>query len=115
MILPIPIVADGDLIFHAGKSAVLIYGETKKEHLENSKYRYFKLGPEKVQERTMYDHVGVKNCIFDEDEQKVEEKISKGRKTLNAATGLGIRKNGITMMAGNIIFLGCSYPNSNFW
>ena len=52
-------------------------------------------GPDIVCGKNSYDHVRVKNCIFDDDSQGVEEKISKGRKTLNAATGLGIRKNGV--------------------
>ena len=32
------------------------------------------------------------------------ERLSKARKTLNAATGLGIRKSGLTMATCNIIF-----------
>ena len=100
--------------FNASKSAVLIYGEKKKEHKINSLNRYFKLGPDIVQEKSSYDHVGVKNCIFDDDGQKVEEKVSQGRKTLNAATGLGIRKNGITMMSGNIIFWAVVAPTVTF-
>ena len=82
--------------FNAKKSAVLVYGETKKQHDRNSLNRVFKLGPEKVPEKFEYDHVGVKSCIFVSN-SRVTEKISKARRTLNASSGLGVRKNGLCM------------------
>ena len=43
--------------FIASKSVVLIYGESKNSHLLNSRNGVFKLGPDKVPEKTSYDHV----------------------------------------------------------
>ena len=93
---------------------MLLYGETRNVYKKNVGNRHFKLGPDVVCEKSSYDHVGVKNCIFDDDCHSVEEKISKGRKTLNASTGLGIRKNGINMMTGNIIFWSVVVPTVTF-
>ena len=42
--------------------------------------------------------------IFGDCTERVEEKISKGRKTLNASTGQGIRRNGLNMNTCNVIF-----------
>ena len=83
--------------FNAKKSAILVYGETRRENLEARKFRMFKLGGERVNERLEYDHVGVKACTLADDNERVSEKISKGRRVLNATSGLGIRKNGLTM------------------
>ena len=90
--------------FNAKKSAVLVHGESKQEHIEASRFRTFKLGKNKVDEKLEYDHVLVKACILAGDNSKVEEKIGKGRKTLNATSGLGIRKNVLSMKTCNLIF-----------
>ena len=91
-----------------------MYGESRKEHEKGVKYREFKLGNEKVEERCEYDHVGVKACIFNDNNSRVEEKIGKGRKTLNAASGLGIRKCGITLKTCNLIFWMVVIPTLTF-
>ena len=90
--------------FNASKSAVLVFGEDKKTNDFNKKHRVFRLGKEWVKEKKCYDHVGVKMSIFGDCTERVEEKISKGRKTLNASTGLGIRRNGLNMNTCNVIF-----------
>ena len=90
--------------FNASKSAVLVFGEDKKTNMNNSKYRAFRLGSDGVKEKVTYDHVGVKMRIFSGNVTRVEEKISKGRKTLNASSGLGLRKNGLNMGTCSIIF-----------
>ena len=100
--------------FNAKKSAILVYGETKKEHEIGSKFRTFRLGRDKVGERSEYDHVGIKACIFKDDNQRIEEKLSKGRRTLNAASGLGIRKNGLTLKTCNLIFWTIVIPTVTF-
>ena len=100
--------------FNAKKSAVQVYGETKVENTRNVPYREFKLGTDKVPEKETYDHVGVKACVFDNDDTRVTEKISKGRCTLNATTGLGIRKNGLSMAVCNIIFWAVVVPIITF-
>ena len=100
--------------FIAKKSAVLVYGESKTEHTKHVKFREFKLGPEKVHERENYDHVGVKASIYHNDTSCISEKICKGRRTLNASTGLGIRRNGINMNVCNIIFWAVVIPIITF-
>ena len=45
---------------------------------------------------------------------RVEEKISKGRKTLNSSSGLGLRKNGLNMGTCNIIFWQVMVPTVTF-
>ena len=93
---------------------MLVYGESKSNYHINSKARTFKLGNEKVPEKVTYDHVGVKASIFANDESRINEKLSKGRCTLNAITGLGIRKRGLSMKVCNF-FLDYSHSHSHFW
>ena len=100
--------------FNASKSAVMVFGEEKKQYNINKEHRVFRLGQERVKEKETYDHVGVKICLFDDNTTRVEEKISKGRKTLNASTGLGIRKNGLNMGTCNIIFWQVVVPTVTF-
>ena len=90
--------------FNAKKSAVLVYREVLKTYQKSHDLRHFKLGPDRVHERREYGHVGVKNCDDQESEICVKEKIEKGRKALNASSGIGIRKNGISIAAANLIY-----------
>ena len=90
--------------FNARKSGVLVFGETNKEHLQNSKNRSFRLGPDMVKEKTNYDHVGLNVSIFTGDEYGIVERLSKARRTLNALTGLGIRKCGLTVATCSTLF-----------
>ena len=82
----------------------MVIGEDKKSNSINKEHRVFRLGREGVKEKEVYDHVGVKMSLFKENTSRVEEKILKGRETMNASTGLGIRRNGLNMMTCNIIF-----------
>ena len=100
--------------FNAKKSAILVYGDTKQEHIEAKKYRIFKLGGDRVEEKLEYDHVGVKACVIAQDNSRVEEKIGKGRRALNATSGLGIRKNGLSMRTCNLIFWTIVVPTLTF-
>ena len=100
--------------FNAKKSAVLIHGETKAEHTKHAKFRTFSLGTERVPEKENYDHVGVKASIYPNDDTCIKEKIGKGRRTLNATTGLGIRRNGLCMSVCNIIFWSVVIPIITF-
>ena len=90
--------------FNAEKSAVLVYGENDRERKVNSKQRFYRLGKAQVKERDLYDHVGVKVSVTGNDNVRTSEKISKGRKALNAATSLGIKRYGLTMQACSTIF-----------
>ena len=90
--------------YNARKSAILIYGEDKRTHDHSVQFRMFNLGGEKIPEKEHYDHVGIKACIYENNKLLVEEKISKGKKTLNASTGLGVRRKGLSMAVCNLIF-----------
>ena len=82
--------------------------------MEARKLRMFKLGGKRVNERMEYDHVGVKACTLSDDNERVDEKISKDRRVLNAASGLGIRNCGITMKTCNSIFWTIVIPTLTF-
>ena len=84
--------------YNAAKSAVLVFGETPKEHEIGKKYRMLKLGKERVPEKHTYDHVGVKNFLFYDYSERLDERISKSRRSLNSITSIGIKK-------------GCEYEN----
>ena len=92
----------------------MMFGEDRKINAINSKHRVFGLGKERVNEEASYDHVGVKMCIFNDDTTRIEEKISKGWKTLNASSGLGIWKNGLTLSTCNMIFWQVVVPTIAF-
>ena len=100
--------------FNASKSAVMMFGEDRKTNAINSKHRVFRLGKERVKEEASYDHVGVKMCIFNDDTTRIEEKISKGRKTLNASSDLGIQKNDLALSTCNMIFWQVVVPTITF-
>ena len=68
------------------------------------------LGEAKVLERLRYDHVGIRKSTNLNDVSGISERIAKARKTLNAATGLGIRRNGLTIATCNIIFWSLVVP-----
>ena len=100
--------------FNAAKSAVMVYGENSKVNMFNKKNRVFRLGSEGVKEKDTYDHVGVKMGLFPDDSSRAEEKISKGRKTLNASSGMGFRKNGLSMGTCNVIYWQVVIPTVTF-
>ena len=96
--------------FNAVKSAVLVYGEGRVDNMRNYKYRTFKLGSSQVKEKTHYDHVGVKAFIFPNTTDRTLDKVSKGRKTLNAVSSIGIKRNGVSIQACNTIFWSMVVP-----
>ena len=96
--------------FNAGKSAILVYGESKNEGKINSSNRSYSLGKDFVKEKVEYDHVGYKTCIHGDNPSRTVEKIKKGRRTLNASTGLGIRKGGLTLSTCNVIMWSVIIP-----
>ena len=100
--------------FNPKKSAVLVYGETQAEHRRNSQDRVYRLGPDNIKEKVEYDHLGLKNCISGNNDVRIKEKISKGRKALNAAAGLGLKPGGLTIKACSIIFWSMVIPILTF-
>ena len=99
--------------FNASKSAVMVFGEERKVNSVNIN-KVFRLGSEGVKEKCSYDHVGVKMRIFHDDTMRVEEKVSKGRKTLNASPGMGFRRNGLNMGTCNVIYWQVVIPTVTF-
>ena len=100
--------------FSAKKSGVLVFGENKREHQAGKNERFIMLGNERVEERENYDHVGFRACIFEDDLSGIEERSSKGRRALNAISGLGIRRNGLTIHACCVIFWSIVIPIATF-
>ena len=96
--------------FNTRKSGVLVFGESPKEHLENTMNRIFRLGSEKVGVKANYDHVGVNVSIVSGDNLVISERISKSQRTLNDLTDHGIRRCGFTMATCNIIFWSVVVP-----
>ena len=96
--------------YNAKKSAVMVYGETKREFEKGSKYRNFVLNGEKVPEKKEYDHVGVRNCLFQNFMPRTEDRISRGRRAFNAVSSIGIRKKGITMATCSILYWSILVP-----
>ena len=86
--------------FNPKKSAVLVYGESPRLNKSNSVHRYHKLGKEVIKEATSYDHLGLKNNCLRMNGKRIRERISKGRKALNAAAGLGLKPVGLTIHVG---------------
>ena len=100
--------------FNPKKSSVLVYGENHKENKINSQHRYYRLGKEVIKESISYDHLGLKNnCLLDNTE-RTKEKISKGRKALNAAAGLGLKPGGLSIRACGLIFWSMVVPIITF-
>ena len=100
--------------FNARKSGSLVVGENIRTHQRNAPYRRFNLGPATVREVVEYDHVGVKTSIFSDNCSGIDERISKARRALNASSGLGIRKNGLSIATCNIIFWSIVVPIATF-
>ena len=82
----------------------MVYGESKSEFRKGSKYRECSLCKEKVKETMAYDHVGIKNCLFHDYKPRTEERLSKGRRSFNAITNVGIKKKGISMKVCSTLF-----------
>ena len=100
--------------FNPAKSAVLVYGETDNENKENSRYRVFRLGGNQIKEKNTYDHLGLKNSRNGVNKDRLNEKVKKGRKALNAASGLGLKPGGLTIKACSILFWAMTVPIVTF-
>ena len=67
-----------------------------------------------MRERLSYDHVGVTACLYDDDASGIVGRISKARRALNAISGLGIRRNGLSMYTCCMIFWSIIVPIALF-
>ena len=90
--------------FNAGKSAVLVFGESNKDRKHGSENRMFMLGGKRVKERLYYEHVGIKTCVKGDTCVRTEERVTKARKALNASTNVGIRRGGLNLSTCNLIY-----------
>ena len=90
--------------FNAKKSAVLIFGETKRERKIGSENRVFSLGLEKVKEKLYYDHVGIKTCVQGDTHFRTDEKVAKARKVLNMSVAFGFKRVGLNISTSNLIY-----------
>ena len=68
-----------------------------------------------MREKLAYDHVGVTACLYENDADGVESRIAKARRAFNAITGLGIRRNGLSIATCNTIFWAIVSPITLFW
>ena len=100
--------------FNAGKSAILVYGESPPEGKLNSKFREYRLGKDRVQEKVSYDHVGLKNCTSKNNVERTSDKIKKGRRALNAASSIGLKPGGLSMRACSLLFWSLIVPMVTF-
>ena len=77
--------------FNGEKSGILVFGESRKEHLISSADRSFCCGFDKVAvgERDNCNHVGLNVAIFPENFQGISERISRVQMTFNALTAYG--------------------------
>ena len=100
--------------FNAKKSGVLIYGDDNVDNPGNRYMRHYRLGAAEVKESNFYDHVGIRASVDKFDISGIEDRLEKVRKTLNASTGLGIRKSGLTMATCNIIFWSLVVPSATY-
>ena len=71
----------GDIV-SMQKRGIFVYRENKSQNLCNPEFCTFRLGLDKVSERVNYDHVGVRACIYEDDDTGLEERVSKARRTL---------------------------------
>ena len=69
-------------------------------------WRLLYLIPEKVE----YDHVGLKDCLFNNSMPSTEDRISRGHRAFNAVAGIGIRRKGINMASCSILYWSIIVP-----
>ena len=100
--------------FNPKKSAILVFGESERVNKTNSNHRMYRLGEDPIKETQSYDHLGLKNNCMWQNKERTIEKISKGRKALNAASGLGLKPGGLSIKACGMIFWSLVIPIITF-
>ena len=71
---------------------------SQNEHKKGKKFRNLAIGSEKVPETVEYDHVGIKNCLFNNYSRRINDRLSKGRRAFHSVSGSGIRKKSIIIL-----------------
>ena len=82
----------------------MVYDENRNESKKFSEFWVLKLGQEKVFETDTYYHTGMKARLFHDFSKRMEEKISKRRRSLNVSTKIGIVKRSLSVWVGYTIF-----------
>ena len=100
--------------FNPKKSAVLVYGESLYERKRNAENRIYRLGKHQIKEQCKYEHLGLTNYVDESFNDRVQEKVRKGRKAMNAAAGIGLKPGGITIYACSILFWAMIVPITTF-
>ena len=100
--------------FNARKTAVLVYGEKQSDTKKNFTLRQYRIGGDRVLERSTYDHVGIKWCTGGNFDARTCEKIKKGRRALNSALSLGVKTKGLNMNTCNLLFWSITVPITLF-
>ena len=90
------------------------YAESPAVNRHNSERRDFMLGGDRVKERLSYEHVGVTCSLFDGDASGIESRLSKVKRVLNAVSGMGIQRNGLSVATCCMIFLDIVTPIALF-
>ena len=96
--------------YNARKSAIMVYGEKKQEAVKNAKFRNYHLGQDEVKVTNKYEHIGVINCLFGNYTARTEDRISRGRRTFNAVTSIGIKSKGVCMSICTTVFWAIIMP-----
>ena len=94
----------------AGKSGIVVLGESQVENDRNKVLRSFSPCDDRVRGRVPYDRVGVRECLFQDDVSGVEERLSKAKRALHAVSGIGIRRNGLSIATYCVIFWSIVVP-----
>ena len=91
--------------YNPDKSATMVYCERKNEAAKRFKYRNFSLGGVKFkEERSEYDHIGKKNCLFCNTDPRTEDRISRGSRAFNAVASIAIKNKGVNMSVCKILY-----------
>ena len=67
-------------------------------------------GRSRVKEKTSYDHLGLKSIITADQSERTLEKVNKGRKVFNSASGLGLKPGGLTIRTCSLLFWSLIIP-----
>ena len=85
----------------------MVSGENKKKASRYSEFRNFTL----VKEKTSYDYVGIKDCLFDNFMPRIDNKSSRGyRASDDDVTSIGITSNGVCSTICTTIFWITIFP-----
>ena len=80
----------------------------------NAVQRIYRLGKDQIKEQIRYEHLGLLNFVNESGNDRILEKIRKGRKALNAAASIGLKPGGLTIHACSILFWAMVLPIITF-